>query len=86
MLRIRLSRLGSTHRPFYRFVVSDSRKRPSSTAVDTLGFYDPTKKPTVLKLDVEKAEAWISKGAVPTERVQAFIKQLKKAQKTASPA
>ena len=84
MLRIRLSRLGSTHRPFYRFVVSDSRKRPSSTAVDTLGFYDPTKKPTVLKLDVARAEEWISKGAVPTGRVQAFIKQLKKAQKASA--
>lgn len=81
MLRIRLSRLGATHRPFYRFVVSDSRKRPSATAVDTLGFYDPTKKPAVLKLDVAKAEEWISKGAVPTERVSAFIKRIKKSQK-----
>ena len=79
MLRIRMSRTGSTHRPFYRFVVSDSRKRPSSTAVDTLGFYDPTKKPTVLKLDLARAEEWIGKGAVPTERVQAFIKRLRKA-------
>ena len=81
MLRIRLSRLGATHRPFYRFVVSDSRKRPSSRAVDTLGFYDPTKKPTVVKLDVARAEEWISKGAVPSERVLSFIKKAKKAPK-----
>jgi small subunit ribosomal protein S16 len=81
VLRIRLSRLGATHRPFYRFVVSDSRKRPSSTAVDTLGFYDPTKKPTVVKLDVARAEEWISKGAVPSERVRSFIKKAKKAPK-----
>ena len=79
-----MSRLGATHRPFYRFVVSDSRKRPSSTAVDTLGFYDPTKKPTVLKLDVARAEEWIRKGALPTERVSAFIKRLKKTQKASA--
>lgn len=79
MLRIRLSRQGSIHRPFYRFVVSDSRKRPESTAVDTLGFYDPTRKPIVLKLDVARAEEWIGRGAVPTERVRAFIRRVKKA-------
>ena len=84
MLRIRMARLGATHRPFYRFVVSDSRKRPSATAVDTLGFYDPTKKPTVLKLDVVRAEEWIGKGAVPTERVRAFIDKLKKVAKASA--
>ena len=78
MLRIRLSRQGSIHRAFYRFVVSDSRKRPSSTALDTLGYYDPTHKPTLLKLDVAKAEEWIRKGAVPTERFQAFLTRMKK--------
>jgi len=84
VLRIRLSRLGATHRPFYRFVVSDSRKRPSATAVDTLGFYDPTRKPTLMQLDVARAEEWISKGAVPSGRVSAFIKKAKKSQKASA--
>lgn len=79
MLRIRLSRQGSIHKPFYRFVVSESRKRPSSTSVDTLGFYDPGKRPTVLKLDVARAEEWIRKGAIPSERVRAFIDKARKA-------
>ncbi len=78
MLRIRLSRRGSKHRPFFRFVVSDSRKRPGGTAVDTIGFYDPMKKPAVLQVDVERAEKWISKGAVPSARVDAFIREARK--------
>ena len=79
MLRIRLSRQGSTHRPFYRFVVSDSRKRPGSSQVETLGYYDPTKKPSVVQIDVARAEEWIKKGAIPSDRVFAFIKKAKKA-------
>jgi len=79
MLRIRLSRQGSVHRPFYRFVVSDSRKRTSSTSVETLGYYDPTKKPAAIKLDVERAQEWIRKGAVPSGRVLAFIERARKA-------
>ena len=78
MLRIRLSRQGSTHRPFYRFVVSDSRKRPGSTAVETLGFFDPTRKPSVLQIDVARADEWIRKGAVPSERVESFIRKARK--------
>jgi len=79
VLRIRLARRGSTHRPFYRFVVSESTRRPESTALDTLGYYDPTKKPVSFKLDVARAEEWIKKGAVPSERVRAFIKRAKRA-------
>jgi small subunit ribosomal protein S16 len=77
VLRIRLARRGATHRPFYRFVVSDSRKTPTARAVDTLGYYDPTKKPLQFKLDVERAEEWMRKGAVPSGRVRAFIKRAK---------
>ncbi|HET6373235.1 MAG TPA: 30S ribosomal protein S16 [Candidatus Polarisedimenticolia bacterium] len=79
MLRIRLSRRGASHRPFYRFVVSDSKKRPGATAVDTIGFYDPTKRPAALQFDLASAEAWIKKGAVASPRVEAFIKKARKA-------
>lgn len=75
MLRIRLARRGATHRPFYRVVVNDSLRSPGARSVDELGYYDPTKKPAVLKLDVAKAEEWIRKGAVPSPRVNAFIKK-----------
>ncbi len=79
MLRIRLSRVGATHRPFYHFVVSDSRKRPGATAVDRIGHFDPTRKPPVSHLDLDRAEAWISKGAVPSPRVEAFIRKARRA-------
>lgn len=78
MLRIRLSRRGAIHRPFYRFVVSDSRKTPRATAVDTLGYYDPTKRPVLFELDIARAEEWIRKGAIPSGRVQAFLEKAKK--------
>lgn len=78
MLRIRLSRRGAIHRPFYRFVVSDSRKVPTATAVDTLGYYDPTKKPVLFEFDIARAEEWIKKGAVPSERVRAFMQRARK--------
>ena len=77
MLRIRMARRGSTHRPFYRFVVNDSSREPGAGNVDEIGHYDPCKSPKVLKIDVAKAEAWIRKGAVPSERVSAFIKKAK---------
>jgi len=81
VLRIRLARRGATHRPFYRVVVNDSLKNPGARSVDELGFYDPTKKPAVLRLDVAKADAWIRKGAVPSPRVNAFIKKAREAAK-----
>jgi small subunit ribosomal protein S16 len=83
VLRIRMSRQGSIHRPFYRLVVSDSRKKPGSSAVDTLGYFDPMHKPAVAKVDVARAEEWIRKGAVPSERVAALLKKEKAKAKTA---
>lgn len=73
-----MSRQGSIHRPFYRVVVSDSKKRPSARAVDTLGFFDPMRRPAVTKLDVERAEEWIRKGAVPSGRVAALLQKARR--------
>ena len=78
MLRIRMSRQGSIHKPFYRLVVSDSRKRPESTALDTLGFYDPRREPARLEIDLARADEWIRKGATPSGRVDALIRRARK--------
>ena len=86
MLKIRLARRGSTHRPFYRVVVNDSSRTPDSRNVAELGYYDPRKEPPVLDLDVEKAEEWIRKGARPSPRVRAFIKKAKAKTKSPAPA
>ena len=78
MLKIRLRRMGAKHRPFFRVVVSDSRRAPSARVVDTIGHYDPMKSPKQVRLDVEKAEAWIARGAEPSATVAGMIKQQKK--------
>ncbi len=73
MLKIRLRRVGGTNAPAYRVVVSDSRRTPTAKVVEELGQYDPTKNPPVLKLDREKAKAWIAKGATPSETIKRLL-------------
>ena len=63
MLKIRLRRQGSRNSPFYRIVLSDSRSTPFATAVEELGYYDPTKTPAVISLKEERIEHWVSQGA-----------------------
>jgi small subunit ribosomal protein S16 len=71
-LKIRLSRGGAKKRPFYRIVVADARMPRDGRFVEKLGTFDPLKAKddaTRLVLDVEKAKAWLAKGAQPTDRV-----------------
>ena len=73
MVRIRLSRRGKKKRPFYRIVVTDIRTKRDGSPIDQIGTYDPLSKS--LKLDKEKAESWIKKGAKPTETVLSLLKK-----------
>lgn len=73
MLKIRLRRMGSKHDACYRVVVSDGRSTPGGRFVDVLGTYDPGTEPSTVKLDVAKADAWIAKGAHPSDTVRALI-------------
>ena len=71
-LKIRLSRGGAKKRPFYRIVVADARMPRDGRFVEKIGTFDPLKAKddaTRLVLDVEKAKAWLAKGAQPTDRV-----------------
>jgi small subunit ribosomal protein S16 len=71
-LKIRLSRGGAKKRPFYRIVVADARMPRDGRFVEKIGTFDPVKaKDDALRLvlDVEKAKAWLAKGAQPTDRV-----------------
>ena len=72
MLKIRLRRMGATNRAFYRLVVSDSRLATHATAVEEVGFYDPRKNPPVIKVDRDRIDYWVSKGA----RLSDTVKQL----------
>ncbi len=75
MVRIRLRRMGAKKRPFYRMVVSDSRRRPTGKVLDRLGEYEPGRKPVHLKVDLERVDAWIRKGAQASETVRRLIQR-----------
>ncbi len=75
MLKIRLRRMGATNNPFYRVVVSDSRRVPNSRAVEEVGYYDPTKKPAVVKLDSDRIQFWRDRGAQLSATVEKLLKQ-----------
>ncbi len=83
MMSMRLTRIGSKNRPAYRIVVVDSERPRESRAKEYIGTYNPTAEPAVVKIDVAKAQAWIAKGAKPSETVQSL---LKKALKQTKPA
>ena len=74
-VKIRLRRMGAKKAPFYRIVVADSRYPRDGRFIEEIGYYDPTKEPTVLKVDAEKAKSWIEKGAQPTDTVKALLKK-----------
>lgn len=74
-VKIRLRRMGAKKAPFYRIVVADSRYPRDGRFIEEIGYYDPTKNPTVVKLDYEKAQKWIANGAQPTDTVKALLKK-----------
>lgn len=77
MVKIRLSRGGATKRPFYHIVVTDQRNRRDGRYIERLGFFNPVAagSDTPLKIDVERADYWVSHGAQVSERVAKLIKQ-----------
>ncbi len=79
MLSIRLRRAGTTKKPHYRVVVADSRAWRDGRFVEVLGHYDPRKNPAIVKIDSERAQYWIGKGAQPSETVRSLLKKVKAA-------
>ena len=73
-VKIRLRRMGAKKAPFYRIVVADSRYPRDGRFIEEIGTYDPTKNPSVVNLDVEKAHKWIATGAQPTDTVKKILK------------
>ncbi len=74
-VKIRLRRMGAKKAPFYRIVVADSRYPRDGRFIEELGYYDPTKEPSVVKVDAEKAKKWIANGAQPTDTVREIFKK-----------
>ena len=75
MLKIRLRRMGAKKAPFYRIIVADSRAPRNGAFVEELGYYNPSTEPAELKVDNEKAAAWMKNGAQPTDTVRALLKK-----------
>ncbi|NBI66238.1 30S ribosomal protein S16 [Pseudoflavonifractor sp. 60] len=75
MVKIRLRRMGAKKAPFYRIVVADSRYPRDGRFIEEIGFYNPTTNPAELKVDVDRAQAWIKTGAQPTETVRDLLKK-----------
>ncbi|MBO6020215.1 MAG: 30S ribosomal protein S16 [Clostridia bacterium] len=75
MVRIRLRRTGSKKNASYRIVVADERSPRDGRFIEELGYYNPLSNPVELKVDVERANDWIKKGAQPTETVRSLLKK-----------
>ena len=73
-VKIRLKRMGQKKAPFYRIVVADSRSPRDGKFIEEIGTYDPTKDPSVYKIDEEAAKKWLGTGAQPTEVVGKLFK------------
>ena len=75
MVKIRLRRMGAKKSPFYRIVVADSRYPRDCRFIEQLGTYNPLAEPAEVKVDAERAQAWIKTGAQPTDTVKRLLKQ-----------
>jgi small subunit ribosomal protein S16 len=75
-VRIRLSRVGATKQPSYRFVVSDSRNARDGRSLETLGHYNPRTDPVEVNVDEARAREWLSKGAQPSDTVARLFRQV----------
>ncbi len=74
MVRIRLRRMGTTKRPAYRVVVADARSPRDGRFIEAIGTYNPLTNPPKVVIDTAKAQAWIKKGAQPSDTVWRLLK------------
>ena len=72
-VKLRLKRMGSKQKPFYRIVAADARSPRDGRFIETVGTYDPLKNPTEIKVDEEKALTWLNNGAQPTDTVRSIL-------------
>lgn len=75
MLKIRLRRMGTRNAPFYRVVVSDSRRTPTASAVEEVGYYDPRQTPARVAIDTARVDYWVERGAQVSPTVAKLVKQ-----------
>jgi len=74
-VKMRLRRMGAKKAPFYRIVVADSRYPRDGRFIEEIGYYNPLTEEPTIKIDAEKAKAWIANGAQPTDTVKGLLKK-----------
>ncbi|MCK4943065.1 MAG: 30S ribosomal protein S16 [Candidatus Aminicenantes bacterium] len=77
MVVIRLTRRGTKRKPFYRIVAMDKEKPRESRYIELIGHYNPMTDPVEIKIDVDKYDEWITKGAKPSQTVKSLLKKVK---------
>ena len=87
-VRIRLKRIGKNpkKRPYFRVAVFDERRNRDGLFLEEIGFYDPTKKPLYIKINKERYDFWVKRGAKPSDTLKSLIKKLNLEVKNAKPA
>jgi small subunit ribosomal protein S16 len=83
MLAIRLMRMGAKKSPSYRVVVKEKLSKRDGAYVENVGFYNPTREPAEVRLDMERVNYWIGRGAQPTDTVRQLIRQQARAARAA---
>jgi len=73
LVKIRLKRMGTTKRPFYRLVVADSRSPRDGRFIESLGYYDPLPRPAKVSIDAERVREWLRRGARPTDSARDLL-------------
>lgn len=75
MVKIRLRRAGAKKAPFYKVVVADSRAPRDGRFIEEIGIYNPMTDPSEIRIDAQKVNEWIAKGAQPTDTVKSLLKR-----------
>ncbi|KUJ96568.1 MAG: 30S ribosomal protein S16 [Desulfonauticus sp. 38_4375] len=74
-LKLRLTRMGSKKKPFYRVVAVNSENKRDGRALEIIGYYNPMTEPPEIKIDPEKLKKWMERGAKPTDTVRSLLKK-----------
>jgi small subunit ribosomal protein S16 len=85
-VKIRMTRMGSNKKPFFRIVVADVKRKINGQYLEIVGWYDPKKKSDNFELKLDRVNYWIGAGAEPSDSVNSLIRKLRKAQPAAAPA
>ncbi len=75
MVVIRLARAGAKKRPFYQIVVADSRREHNGKFIERLGYFNPIAKDKDFRIELDRVDYWVERGAQPSDRVSSLIKR-----------